>query len=190
MFTFLLNHIKKFIPLTTNEEQIILNSFNYKKIKKKELVLKEGSICYANYFIIKGCCRMFLITDEGKEQTIQFAIENWWMSDYTSFENGKPSNFNIQAIEATEIAWIEKQKQEELFKSIPQLERYFRIIMQRAFSASLMRINYIYTFSGEERYRHFNKLFPAFVQRVPQIILASYLGFTPEFLSKIRAKRI
>ena len=132
---------------------------------------------------------MYINTDEGTEQIVQFAIDNWWITDYNSFDFQKPSLFNIQAVENCEIAFIKKETQEELFKKLPQLERYFRIILQRSFAASIMRIQYIFNQSGEERYRHFNSSFPDFVQRVPQYMLASYLGFTPEFLSKIRGKK-
>jgi CRP/FNR family transcriptional regulator len=105
-----------------------------------------------------------------------------------SLESGKPSHFNIQAIENSEVAILDKKIQEELFAAIPQLERYFRMILQRSYAASQIRIKFIYSLSGEERYHQFNASFPEFVQRVPQYMLASYLGFTPEFLSKIRAK--
>src|ERR1700712_2932604 len=108
MYSFLFNHIKRFVQLNEQEQQIILEVSNAKIIKKKEHLLINGNVCHAHYFIIKGCCRMYLNTDEGKEQTIQFAIENWWISDYTSFENGKASHFNIQALEKVEIIFIEK----------------------------------------------------------------------------------
>jgi CRP-like cAMP-binding protein len=153
------------------------------------VILAQGQICTANYFIVKGCFRMYLNTLDGTEQIIQFGIDNWWITDYTSLDSGKPSLFNIQALEKSSVVVVDKRVQEELFEKIPKLERYFRIILQRAYAASLTRIHYIFNLSGEERYHHFHRLFPEFVQRVPQYMLASYLGFTPEFLSKIRAKK-
>ncbi len=125
MYSFLFSHIKRFIPLNEQEEQIILALSNAKTIKKKEHLLINGNVCHAHYFIVKGCCRMYLNTNEGKEQTIQFAIENWWMSDYTSFENGKSSNFNIQAIEDLEIIVIEKQSQEKLLNNYSTIGTLF-----------------------------------------------------------------
>lgn len=132
---------------------------------------------------------MYVNTDQGTEQIIQFAIDNWWITDYMSLDHQQPSVFSLQAVEDSNIAIIHQSVQEELFNRVPQLERYFRIILQRAFAAYVMRIHYIFNESGEERYRHFNASFPEFVQRIPQYMLASYLGFTPEFLSKIRGKR-
>ncbi|SHE71155.1 Crp/Fnr family transcriptional regulator [Pedobacter caeni] len=188
MFHPLFDHIHKYIPLDENEKQLITKKLKYLHLKKKEVVLAEGKVCQANYFIVKGCLRMCFFDDKGVEQTIQFAIENWWISDYTSLENGKPSGFQIQAVEASEVIAVEKAIQEGLFDEVPKLERYFRLMMQRGYSASQMRKKYDYTLSREEQYYHFSAAFPQFVQRIPQYMLASYLGFTPEFLSKIRAK--
>jgi len=185
----LLVHIRKFVSLSEEEEEILSPYLKEKSLKKKDYLLKEGQICMANHFVAKGCLRMFYITEEGNEQMIQFAIDNWWMTDYMSFDSQKPSQFNIQAVENSEIIFLEKKTLEELFTRLPKLERYFRIIVQKAYAASVMRLRYIFTQSGEERFHHFNKSFPEFVQRVPQYMLASYLGFSAEFLSKIRAKK-
>jgi len=132
---------------------------------------------------------MYSQTDNGTEQIVQFGIDNWWVADYNSYDQQKPSIFNIQALEEGHVAVLERQVQEALLSKVPKLERYFRLVLQRAYAATLMRVHFIYSQSGEERYRHFNSLFPGFVQRIPQYMLASYLGFTPEFLSKIRAKK-
>jgi CRP-like cAMP-binding protein len=185
----LLAHFRRYISINDHEEKIICKHVTYRVVNNKEYILKEGQVCHANYFIVKGCFRMYLSTNTGTEQIIQFGIDNWWITDYTSLEMQKPSIYTIQAVENSEILVIDKRIQEELFSTIPQLERYFRIILQRIHSAYLMRIHYIYNMSGEERYNHFNGMFPEFVQRVPQYMLASYLGFTPEFLSKIRARK-
>jgi CRP/FNR family transcriptional regulator len=188
MFAPLISHIRRFISLSEPEAEILISYLKHSKIKKKEHLLSEGEICTANYFVLKGCIRSYFFNDKEIEQTLLFAIENWWITDYMSLESGKPSHFNIQAIENSEVAILDKKIQEELFAAIPQLERYFRMILQRSYAASQIRIKFIYSLSGEERYRQFNASFPEFVQRVPQYMLASYLGFTPEFLSKIRAK--
>ncbi|HOX83453.1 MAG TPA: Crp/Fnr family transcriptional regulator [Chryseolinea sp.] len=189
MFDPLLAHLRKYISLNEAEEKILLSYLHHQSVKKKEHLLVEGNVCSANHFILKGCFRMYNNTDQGTEQIVQFAIDNWWITDYNSLDMQKPSIFNIQAVENSEIAIIRKDVQEELFMKLPQLERYFRIILQRSFAASIMRIQYIFNQSGEERYKHFNSAFPDFVQRIPQYMLASYLGFTPEFLSKIRGKK-
>lgn len=189
MYETLFAHIKRFVPLSGDEKDILCSYLEYKTIHKKDYLLKESQVCGNNYFIVKGCLRVYFINEKGIEQIIQFGIENWWITDYTSMETKKPSPYFIQAVEDSEIVFLNKKIQDELFKKIPQLERYFRLILQRAYSATLMRVHYIFEQSGEERYHHFNKLFPEFIQRIPQYMLASYLGFTPEFLSKIRAKK-
>jgi CRP-like cAMP-binding protein len=186
----LLAHIKRFVPITKEEEDTLLFYIKHKTVKNKEHILKSGQICDACYFVAKGCLRMYTIPDNGTEQIVQFGIDNWWICDYTSFDSQKPSMFSIQALEPSTIFYIERRTQEELFQKVPKLERYFRLILQRAYSATIMRVHYIFTSTGEARYHHFNNLFPEFVQRIPQYMLASYLGFTPEFLSKIRAKKI
>lgn len=182
-------HIRKFAPLRAADEAVLARSLKTISLKKKQHLLQEGQVCMANHFVAKGCLRLYMVDDTGNEQTLQFGIENWWLTDHLSAETGKPSAFYIQAVEASEIIYMEKAGQEELFTRIPALERYFRLVFQRAFAATTMRFRYVFTQSGEERYWHFAKLFPGFVQRVPQYMLASYLGFSAEFLSKIRAKR-
>lgn len=186
----LLNHINKFTPLTGDEEDIILACTSVQQLKKKEFLLKKGQVCNTYNFIAEGCLRCFSTDDEDNETILQFAIENWWMTDYSSFNTRKPTHLNIQAVENAVVVKIPYEVLETLLEKVPKLERYFRIITQRALDASHRRIEYVYTKSGEERYRYFSKSFPQFVQRIPQYMLASYLGFTPEFLSKIRAKKI
>jgi CRP/FNR family transcriptional regulator len=186
----LIQHLKKHILLTETEEALLLSKIAVKPVKKKELLLKAGDICHHQNFILKGCCRNYIINERGTEQTLQFGIEAWWITDYMSFSTQKPSHFYIQAIENSEIASISKTNLDQLYREIPQLERYFRIVLQKSFAASQMRIMFLFTMSAEERYHHFNNLQPDFVQRVPQYMLASYLDFSAEFLSKIRAGKV
>ena len=183
-------HIAKFVKLTDEEYAEILTFFKVIDAPKKKNLLTEGKICKSNYFVVKGCVRMFFINDKGVEQTIQFALENWWLADYTSFSAQKPSGFYIQTVEKSEILAIDFSAQETMLQQFPQMEKYFRKVHQRAHAAYQFRIKYLYGSSREELYHEFNKLFPEFVQRVPQYLLASYLGFTPEYLSEIRKKRI
>lgn len=185
----LLKHINRYVVLDPAEEERIRQHVQVSDVKNRELILVSGQVCKANYFVMKGCFRMYTNTDSGTEQIVQFGIDNWWITDYTSYDSQKPTSFNIQALESGTIAILERQAQDQLFAEVPKLERYFRLVLQRAYAATLMRVHFIFSQSGEERYRHFNALFPDFVQRIPQYMLASYLGFTPEFLSKIRARK-
>lgn len=185
----LFNHIKRFIDLRSEEEEVLAGLLKTASFKKKAYLHEAGEICRSNYFVVKGCLRLYFIDIKGAEQTTQFAIENWWISDLTSFLMQKPSEFYIQAAEATEVIVLEHRNYDAVFERLPKLERYFRMIFQKLHQASQIRIKYLYSQTAEERYVNFNKMFPEFVQRVPQYMLASYLGFTPEFLSKIRAKK-
>lgn len=186
----LIAHIETIIALDDSEKATVVSFFKEHSVKKKTNLLEEGQVCNKQYFVLKGCLRNHIINKKGAEQTLQFAIENWWITDYTSFQNKQPSHFFIQAVENSVILEIDRSALEELCIKIPKMERYFRIILQKAFAAAQMRINYLFTMSAEERYNHFNKVVPEFVQRVPQYMLASYLDFTPEFMSKIRAGKI
>ncbi|MFC4209560.1 Crp/Fnr family transcriptional regulator [Pedobacter lithocola] len=189
MYKALYNHIERFTALTFEEKEILDSFLTPLSLKKKEFLHQAGESCRKNYFVVKGCLRLYFIDIKGAEQTTQFAIENWWISDLTSFISQKTSEFYIQAAEPTEVIYIERRNYDTLFNRLPMLEKYFRLIYQKLHQASQLRIKYLYSQTAEERYVNFNKLFPEFVQRVPQYMLASYLGFTPEFLSKIRSKK-
>lgn len=186
----LTNHIKKFVHFSDEDNNEILKYFTAIKIAKKHNLLTEGKICKYNYFVSKGCLRLFFINDRGVEQTIQFALENWWLSDYTSFTLQKPSEFYIQAVEKSEVLAIDFLAQEQLLDRFLLMEKYFRKIHQRAHAAAQFRMKSLYQYSREELYYNFNKLYPEFVQRIPGYLLASFLGFTPEYLSEIKRKRI
>jgi len=181
-------HIASFVKLQPAGLEILRASLKATDLRKKELLFREGEICRADYFVDKGCLRMFFIDDKGTERTTQFAIENWWMADYISLERQTASGFSLQAVEATRVLALERNACEKLLTAVPALERYFRIIRQRAYAASQVRMKYIYDFSGEEMYRHFSRSYPGFIQRVPQYMVASFLGMTPEYLSEIRKR--
>lgn len=138
----LLNHIKKYVEL--NDEQLthISKSFNIITTAKRELLLNEGEMCTHLYFVVKGCLRMFYADEKGVEQTIQFALENWWMTDIDAFNKRKKSLFSIQALEKTTLIGIHKTDFDFLLSDQPSLEKYFRIIYERAYSASLYRMKY------------------------------------------------
>jgi len=184
----LLNHVRKFVELNEDEAQILEGSLRFKKLKRKEYVLRIGEICRGNYFVAKGCLRKFYLNENGTEQTIQFAIENWWITDFMSMEKEAPSEFFIQAVESSEVFFLSRESQEHLFAKVPKMERYFRIILQKSYAALQQRNKYIFSLSKEKFYKQFSDGFPGFLQRVPQYMLASYLGMTPEYLSELRSK--
>lgn len=184
----LIKHIQKYIHLSADEVTIITETLQTISVEKETIIHQEGEVCRFNYFVCSGCLRMYFIKENGTEQIVQFAIENWWISDYMSLMTNLASEFYIQAIEPAEIIRIDNPTADRLFEKAPKLERYFRLISQRAYAATQFRIKYLYSLSREELYVHFVTHFPEFLQRVPQYMLASYLGFTPEYLSKLRKK--
>ena len=183
-------HINHYITISSEELNEVLQYFRPLQLKQKQNLLTEGSICKHNYFTAKGCLRLFFINEKGIEQTTQFAIENWWLADYTSFEKQQPSSYNIQAVEKSDVLALSYTGQEKLLQQHPVMERYFRLMHQRAHAAAQFRIKSLYSLSREELYNIFSSAHPEFVQRIPQYLLASFLGFTPEYLSEIRRKTI
>lgn len=184
----LINHIQKFVTIPNEDVNGILHFFQATEVKKKTNLQEEGKLCKAHYFVAKGCLRLFFINEKGVEQTIQFALENWWLTDYMAYHNKLPAQHFIQAVEPSAVLCITKESEEKLLAAYPYMEKYFRIIYQRATAAAQRRIRLLYELSREEMYLNFTRLYPEFVQRIPQYLLASFLGFTPEYLSEIRKK--
>ncbi|SIQ27542.1 cAMP-binding domain of CRP or a regulatory subunit of cAMP-dependent protein kinases [Chryseobacterium sp. RU37D] len=181
-------HLDKFISINDEEFSSILSFFQVWEVKKKHNLMLDGEICKSMYFVVKGCLRKFFVNEKGVEQTTEFAIENWWITDTFAYERHLKSDFYIQSVERSIILEIDFQSQEKLFREHPLMEKYFRIVYQRAYAASERRIRFLYEMSREELYVHFSTHYPEFIQRIPQYLVASFLGFTPEYLSEIRAK--
>lgn len=190
MFNTLKKHIDKFAEVSDDEFDEIQKYFEIKNVARKENLLTEGQICRHHFFVVEGLLRKFYINEKGIEQTTEFAIETWWMTDNIAYEHQVASQFYIQAVEKSKILSITQEKQENMVKAFPSMERYFRFVYQRAYAAAQMRIKYLYSLSKEQFYFQSVDRYPEFAQRIPQYLLASYLGFTPEYLSEIRKKRI
>lgn len=184
----IIGHINKYIYLDETEAITINKYIEIHQFKKKEFVLKEHKICNHLYFVEKGCLRMYFINKKGAEQITEFALDNWWISDYQSFMNNTPSDYYIQTIEESTIVSINHQNLDKLLIELPRLEKYFRIIMQKAVAGAQHRSKLLYEMSKEEFYLHFRTSFPEFMLRVPQFMIASYLGLSPEYLSELRKK--
>lgn len=189
MYTPLYEHIRKYLPFTDADAAALEPYLYMKEVKRKEILLKPGQVCREHYFVKQGLVRMYLLDEKDTEKVTTFALENWWVTDNDSFITGKPSEYHMQAVEAGELIYIKAAERDEMFKAVPAYESYTRMIAERALVAYQRRVNFINMMSDEERYRFFAESFPGFLQRVPQYMLASYLGFTPQFMSKIRAKR-
>ena len=184
-----LAHIRKYVELSESEVKILGKYVYPIEMRRREYLINVGEVCKHNYFVEEGCLRMFCYTDKMVEQTTQFALETWWISDYFSLMQQSLSQYAIQAVEKSVVVAVDYSLQDKLFSEVPQMERYFRIMMQRALAASQLRVKLIYQYSKEEMYTHFVTSYPQFFLRVPQYMIASYLGLTPEYLSELRKRR-
>ena len=183
------DHLNQFVTISEKEFEIIRSYFETQNLKKKQLLMKADGPCDQIYFVLKGCVHMYFITERGTERTVQFALENWWITDFLAYQKQTSTHFFIQAIENTVVLSVRYGEYERLLHDFPQLERYFRIIFQIAYGSSIMKMKYLFDFSKEEIYFHFTEHFPEFAQRVPQYLIASFLGLTPEYVSEIRSKK-
>jgi len=186
MFEVLFEHISKKITLTKEEEDKLKPFFIPKKYRKRQYMLQQGDVCKYIAFVEKGMLRSYQVDDKGNEHVIQFAPEGWWIADNYSFLTGNPSNYDIDVLEDAEVLLITHTSMEEMLQTSPMMERYMRILMQNSLISMQSRIACTLSSNAEERYQGFLKEHPQIDQRVPQHMLASFLGMTPETLSRIR----
>lgn len=182
----IIDYVNRVISLTPEEEEVLVSKITYRKYLKGQYLLQQGDICKFSGFIISGCTKTFFIDDQGQEHVVMFSVEDWWASDMGSFISQKPAVFNVQCLENTEIIQLSYDGQAELLEEIPKLERFFRIIVERAFVSSQKRIMRNFSMNAKQRYLYFRDQYPQIEQRIPQYLIASYLGITKEFLSKIK----
>jgi CRP-like cAMP-binding protein len=185
----LIQHIQKITVSANLEGDRILTFFETRVFNKKGILLEEGKRCSSCFFVVKGCLRLFFTDEKGAEQTLQLALENWWMTDLDAFRSERKSAYTIQALEVTEVLVVTARNYELMLANFPVMEKYFRLIYERAYAASLSRIRMISRMPKDEFYDLFQSKYPAFLQRIPQKVLASFLGFTPEYLSELRKKK-
>ncbi|WP_347218094.1 Crp/Fnr family transcriptional regulator [Chryseobacterium sp.] len=181
-------HIREYVDISDEKLEKYCDAFTLQKVKKKEVLLEEGSICDFEGFVVKGCFKVFHTDRNAAEQILYFAIENWWISDIDSFINRIPSKLTIQALEDSEILLISKKDKEKLYHEMPEVERLMRLKFQSSIIALQRRIIDNLSKSSEERYIEFLKKYPQTVHRLTNIQIAAYLGVTPESLSRLRKK--
>jgi CRP-like cAMP-binding protein len=184
----LFDTFSKHIHLNQDEEELILKNLIYKKIKRKQFFLHENQFTKDSAFVISGCLRSYSIDENGFEHILQFAPAKWWITDMYSFISEKESKLNIDALLDTEIYALSREHQIKLFDEVPKLERYFRIITEKALVSSRQRVLDNMELSAKERYYKFCTVYPGLINSIPQKQIASYIGVTPEFLSKLRAE--
>ncbi|WP_442592025.1 Crp/Fnr family transcriptional regulator [Pedobacter sp. AW31-3R] len=178
------------ITLTENELLVFNQLLKSKTVAKKSYMLRAGEVCNFEGFVNKGCLRKYYIDENGQEVIIQFAIEQMWISDIPSFSSQQPGNIYIEALEDCELVYLTPQTKEELLKQVPQFERFYRILVERYLNVLQNRLYFSLSKTAQDKYIDFLEHYPTIPQRVPQHYIASYLGMSPEFLSKLRKRMI
>lgn len=182
----LLVYFNNIIPLNERERQLVSDSFQPRLYRRKQYVLQEGDICRFFSFVVRGCLRSYAIDEKGNTHILQFATENWWITDMGSFYEKKESKLNIDALEDTMVLQISFDNLTGLYNHAPKFNRIFRVLIENSHVALQKRLMQTISSSAEERYLSFLETYPHLSNRLPQTQIAAYLGITPEFLSRIR----
>lgn len=188
-FELILANISKHIQLTEDEQLHFTSYLVPQKIKRKQLLLRQGEICKNSAFVNSGCLRGFSIDKNGIEHVLSFAPTDWWMADMYSLISQQPGTLNIEALEDTDTLMLSKTDQEKLYADIPKFERFFRILAEKSLVANQQRLIDRLSLTGEERYKIFCKRYPTLINHLPQKQIAAYIDVSPEFLSRVRARR-
>jgi CRP/FNR family transcriptional regulator len=185
-YLLLRKHIEEISPLTDEEWNIVADCFTYKKLRKHQFLVQKDELVSSEYWIISGFLKTYAIDSEGKEHILQFAMEQYWTSDFHAFQNQVPATMFIDCIEDSEFFCLRLEHRERLCNEIPKMTNFFRIKSHYGYIALQQRIMSLLTQTAEERYNNLIKKFPLLIQRVPKKLLASYLGVTRETLSRFK----
>ena len=186
----LYKHIQRFVEIDTEQFQDIFGYFEPLELSKKEILGRADERCDKIFFVLDGCLHSYFIDEKGVEKTVQFAIEDWWITDLLAFHHQRKAALYIQAVEESKVLSLSYESRQQLLACHSDMERYFREVYEISYGAAIMRVKYMFNYSKEEIFYQFRDQFPEFVNRVPQYLLATYLGLTPEYLSKLRGKGI
>lgn len=184
----ILENIAKHISLTELEKTAFLSKLESKFVKSKTILLHSGEVAKYTYFVNSGILRSFNINDNIIEHVLHFACKGWWMGDMYSYISEKPGTLFIEVLEDAEIISISKENHQELYKTIPKLERFFRILAENSLITHQDRLLDNLSLTAEERYEKFCEKYPSLIHKLSQKHIASYLGVTPEFFSKMKSK--
>jgi CRP/FNR family transcriptional regulator, anaerobic regulatory protein len=185
----LLNYFDRLILLNKEEKGFVAEKFHPRLFRKRQYVLQEGDVCTQFYFVVRGCLRMYKIDEKGNTHILQFAAENYWINDLGSFHDVKPSTLNIDALEDTVVLQVSRNDLISLYINAPKFDRIFRVLLENSFVRLQERLLQNISSSAEERYQSFLEVYPHLTNRLSQVQIASFLGITPEFLSRLRNKR-
>lgn len=185
-----LENIAKHVSLTPDEQQTVLSKLEARSYPSKTILLESGKVCAESYFVVSGILRSYTVDDNGIEHVASFAPSGWFIADMYSFLSGRPGQLFIEVNETAEILALSKENQEILYNEVPKMERFFRILIENSLVANQQRLmdNLIYT--AEARYDKFLKKYKELAHQLPQKQIASYLGVTPEFFSKMKARML
>ena len=186
--TLILQNISKHISLIPEEELLFLSNLEIKKFKAKSIILNAGEVCKYSYFVNSGLLRSFNVNDNIVEHVLGFACEGWWIGDMYSLLSQKPGNLFIEVLEDAEVVLLSKENQDNLYIKIPKLERFFRILTENSLVSNQERLMDNLSLTAEERFEKFCKKYPTLIQKVPQKQIASFIGVTPEFFSKMKSR--
>lgn len=184
----ILENIAKHVSLTPEEQALFLSKTETQIYKAKTILLSAGEVCKHSYFVNSGILRSFNINDNIVEHVLSFSCAGWWISDMYSFFSQKPGQLFIEVLEDAEVVSLSKENQEQLYLEIPKLERFFRILIENSLVANQQRLMDNLSLPAEERFDKFTKKYGTLVHKVPQKQIASFIGVTPEFFSKMKAR--
>ena len=177
---------KSSVKLSEDERNLITTQLKPKKLRKRQYFLQEGEVCKYMGFIVKGATRMFAADEKGHEHILHFGLEDWWVGDYESFYLLTPSKYYVEALEEVEMILVTNEQLQELAQAIPAIEKMLDSLNKGAAIANNKRMHAAISLTAEERYEDLARMYPHFFQRFPQNMIASYLGISPETLSRIR----
>ncbi|MEM7038146.1 MAG: Crp/Fnr family transcriptional regulator [Bacteroidota bacterium] len=182
----LIAHIRTHVDMSDADAEKVLSLIKTKKFKKGAFVVQAGDVCREQSFVIKGCLKAFRADAKGKEHVVFFAVEGWWIGDLGSFIAQKPADYSVQCLEDCELLQLHHGVMDQLYHEVPCMERFSRLLLQRSYVAAQRRAVDHISIPAKDLFIQFSNEYPHLLQRLPQYLIASYLGITPQFLSTIR----